>query len=125
MVSAISLLPLASAAIAAALTVLALLSSGRRSRQRTLFAALNVAVAAWCLGYFLEVNFDAASMAGADTTAFAPIGTPAWSVHLLASLGTAAAPALWFLFAADRTGRAGGSPVGVSCSSARPAPSAS
>jgi len=105
MVSTISLLPLASAAVAAALTVLALLNSGRGSRQRTLFAALNVAVAAWCLGFFLEVNFDAASMAGADTTAFAPMGSWAWAVHMLASLGAAAAPALWFLFAADRTGR--------------------
>ena len=71
MVSTISLLPLASAAVAAALTVLALLSAGRRSRQRSLFAALNVAVAAWCLGFFFEVNYDIASMTGADTTAFA------------------------------------------------------
>jgi hypothetical protein len=105
MVSTVSLLPLASAVVASALAVLALLSTNHRSLQQWLFLGLNAAVATWCLGYFLEINFDAASVGGADTTAFAGIGTPGWLIHVLASLGMAAAPVLWFLFAAERTGR--------------------
>ncbi len=92
----ISLIPFATALLAAFLAASTLRVPRRGERTILYFFLLNIANMLWAFFYAVEINLDTTVVLDV-----APIGSAAWIVYVFEIIGLAAAPTYWLLFAAS------------------------
>ncbi len=95
-ISRVSLLPFAAAALAAFLAASSWRLVKRGNRMGIFFFLLNLATMLWSLFYAVELNLDLPVVLDV-----VPIGSQAYFVYVLEILGLSAAPVYWFLFSAE------------------------